>query len=439
MWENEGCRTCALYERQALWYKDGCFGTWAVCSSNFSDRDQCFCLSQLRFPFSPLPPVTQLDHGQCRMCALYERQALWYKDGCFGTWAVCSSNFSDRDQCFCLSQLRFPFSPLPVSHPPPSLPPPSPHPPLSHCPPIAPLPTLSPSFQPVTQLDHGQCRTCALYERQALWYKDGCFGTWAVCSSNFSDRDSRGLFTFLQPGSFHANLACYACNHTGVAHAAPEAPTSADTGADVSVFLWMSVVVAGMGIVIIIAACSVFLAAEPEAEAERVRLEGERAKFIEMGGGKSDGRPRFHDGYHYEGSEDEDKGEHKRHGQQHRAEFSGRFRDEAGDVLSDIDEEDEEETTGLFPMHHTHSSAVPGAPRRAQPQLPVSSVPAPVPAAAAAGTGIAAAGLTTTPTGAGGVRESPNLVEVSILQSPPGRPFEATPNPTTAAAYYHEW
>ncbi|CAI7880231.1 unnamed protein product [Closterium sp. NIES-53] len=203
----------------------------------------------------------------------------------------------------------------------------------------------------------------------------------------------------------------------------------------------MHVVVAGMGIVIIIAACSVFLAAEPEAEAERVRLEGERAKFIEMGGGKSDGRPRFHDGYHYEGSEDEDKGEHKRHGQQHRSEFSGRFREEAGDVLSDIDEEDEEETTGLFPMHHTRSSAVPGAPKRAQPPLPVSSVPASVPAAAAAaaGTGIAAAGLTTTPTGAGGVRESPNLVEVSILQSPPGRPFEATPNPTTAAAYYHEW
>ncbi|CAI5986358.1 unnamed protein product [Closterium sp. NIES-65] len=224
------------------------------------------------------------------------------------------------------------------------------------------------SWQPVTQLDHGQCRTCGLYERQALWYKDGCFGTWAVCSSNFSDRDSRGLFTFVQPGSFHANLACYACNHTGVAHAAAEAPTSADTGADVSVFLWMSVVVAGMGIVIIIAACSVFLAAEPEAEAERVRLEGERAKFIEMGGGKSDGRPRFHDGYHYEGSEDEDKGEHKRHGQQHQSEFFGRFREEAGDVLSDIDEEDEEETTG-----------------------------------------------------------------------PPGRPFEATPNPTTAAAYYHEW
>ncbi|GJP81839.1 hypothetical protein CLOP_g11957 [Closterium sp. NIES-67] len=299
------------------------------------------------------------------------------------------------------------------------------------------------SWQPVTQLEHGQCRTCALYERLALWYKDGCFGTWAVCSGNFSDRDSRGLFTFLQPASFHANLACYACNHTGTTHATAEAPTTKETDGEVGVFVWMSVIVAGMGIVIIIAACSVFLAAEPEAEAERVRLEGERAKFIEMGGEKSDSRPRFHDGYHYEGSEDGDRVEHKQQQQQQqqqqqRAGFTGRFRDETADVLSDIDEEEaEEETTGLFPMHHTHSSAVPGLPRRAEAQIPVSSAPAS--AAATGGMGIAAAsGPTTAPRG-GAARESPTSVEVSILQSPPGRPFETTTTSTTAASYYHEW
>ena len=70
---------------------------------------------------------------------------------------------------------------------------------------------LWPPLQPVLRLEAAQCSECELLE--ALWFGHARLGArWTVCPANFSASDARGIFTYVQPGVFHVNLACYDCN-----------------------------------------------------------------------------------------------------------------------------------------------------------------------------------------------------------------------------------